>query len=490
MGAGSGGRSRHEGLAPIEVYKLGEVYFVKDGNHRVSVARQLGNETIAARIIDVKTRLDVDSDADPEEIIQKANYMRFLEVTQLDKTRPDADLFLTFTNHYDSLLTQIENYRRELAIKKSDSVTTAEAAVQWYDDFYLPVLKLIREQGTLRNFENRTEADIYILLSERREELEDALGWRVSTHSVVADLSPTHDNRMERALSRFRDRLGEILRPVRVDYGPPPGEWRRTRRASTRDQRLFSDILVSLQGTNEDWRLLEETLRVAQWEGGRVLAIHAVDTASELESEFTAEIREVFLQRCGDAGIEGQFASEVGNEGELLIERASWVDLVTTNLTFATESTPRSNLSSGVSALIKRCPRPILVLAGQTRSEMDHALLAYDGSPKADEALFVATYFALRYGIQLSVVTVRTEFTTPAALERARRYLTGHHLVKIKYVLRDEPIYEAIVETAANLGSDFLIMGGFGFRPARYIRLGSTVDDALRKFDQPLFICR
>ena len=479
-----------KGWPPIDVYKLGKVYFVKDGNHRVSVARQLGNETISARITEVRTRLSVDIDADPSDIISEANYIRFLETTQLDKSRPSSNLILTFCNHYVSLISQIDIYRRDLAERESYDVPFEEAAARWYDDCYLPVVDLIRAQGTLRNFEHRTEADLYVLLSERREELEEALGWQVSAQSAMAGLATAQDNRLERALSRFRERLSVLLKPARLEQGPPVGHWRRSRNASTRDQKLFADILVSLQGTEEDWRLVDETIRVAQWEEGQVLALHAVDSAAELESEATCLIRDSFYRRCEAAGVEGQFATEVGDEGELLIERAPWVDLVTTNLTFATESAPRSDLSSGVSALVKRCPRPILVIAGQTRSPMDHALLAYDGSPKSDEALFVATYFALRYNIQLSVVTVRTEYTTPSALERARRYLTGHHLVNIRYVLRDEPIYEAIVETAESLETDFLIMGGFGFRPVRHFRLGSTVDDALRNFDQPVLICR
>ncbi|MDX1413483.1 MAG: universal stress protein [Candidatus Promineifilaceae bacterium] len=478
------------GWPPIEVYKLGNVYFVKDGNHRVSVARQLGNETISARVTEVKTRLEVDMDADPSEIISRASYLRFLEETKLDESRPDSDLYLTFCNHYESLIAQIDNYRYELSARESNGMSFEEAAARWYDDRYLPVADLIRTEGTLRNFEKRTEADIYVLLSERRHDLEEALGWEVSAQSAIAGLDVKHENRLGRAISRFRNRLTGILRPEIAAHGPPPGEWRRSRHASTRDQTLFADILVSLQGTEADWRLLDETIRVAQWEQGRILALHAVDSVAELDGELSCQIRKRFYERCASAGVEGQFACEVGLEGDLLIARAPWADLVTTNLTFATEYAPRSNLSKGVSDLIKRCPRPILVIAGETRSGMDHALLAYDGSPKADEALFVTTYLALRYNIKLSVVTVRTEFTTAAALERARDYLTGHHLVNVQYVVRNEPIYAAIAETAASLKTDFLIMGGFGFRTGEHIHIGSTVDDALRKFDHPILICR
>ena len=47
------------GLPPIDVYKIGEVYFVKDGNHRVSVARQMGNTSIQAYITDVESKVNI-----------------------------------------------------------------------------------------------------------------------------------------------------------------------------------------------------------------------------------------------------------------------------------------------------------------------------------------------------------------------------------------------------------------------------------------------
>ena len=46
-----------KGMPPIEVYQLGAVYFVNDGNHRVSVARQLGSKTISAYVTEIETRV-------------------------------------------------------------------------------------------------------------------------------------------------------------------------------------------------------------------------------------------------------------------------------------------------------------------------------------------------------------------------------------------------------------------------------------------------
>ena len=120
---------------------------------------------------------------------------------------------------------------------------------------------------------------------------------------------------------------------------------------------------------------------------------------------------------------------------------------------------------------------------------MDNALLAYDGSPKADEALYVAAYLALRWQTRLTVVTVETAYTTTAAAEHARSYLTGYGITA-DFVLRQEDIAGAILEIAETRAINLIVMGGFGFRPVLQVVLGSTVDKILREFPQPILICR
>lgn len=117
-------------------------------------------------------------------------------------------------------------------------------------------------------------------------------------------------------------------------------------------------------------------------------------------------------------------------------------------------------------------------------------MLAYDGSPKAEEALFVATYLASRWPLSLTVLTVETEHTSAEALERAKAYMQERGIMNATYVLRPRPIAEALLETAVEYDIDYLIMGGFGYRPMRHFMLGSTVDEILRRFKHPILICR
>src|SRR5215210_6256379 len=55
-------RAFHRGLdlPPVRLYKMGDSYFVEDGNHRVSVARYQGVEWIEAEVTEFQPRLSGD----------------------------------------------------------------------------------------------------------------------------------------------------------------------------------------------------------------------------------------------------------------------------------------------------------------------------------------------------------------------------------------------------------------------------------------------
>src|SRR5690606_23873471 len=105
-----------EGLPPIEVYRLGDAYFVKDGNHRVSVARQLGATKIDAYVTDVATRVPFRPEMDQDDLIVAAEFADFLERTNLDEQRPDADLRVTVPGQYPQLLEHIDVHRYFMGI--------------------------------------------------------------------------------------------------------------------------------------------------------------------------------------------------------------------------------------------------------------------------------------------------------------------------------------------------------------------------------------
>lgn len=162
---------RGEAVPPIEVYHLGEVYFVKDGHHRVSVARQLGWKTIQARVIEVRTRAPLTGVMDAASLLQAREYVDFLERTQLDRVRPNAVIEVSRLGRYDRIFEHILGHRYFLGLQQGREADMAAAAASWYDNVYQPIVSLIREYEILKHFPGRTEADLYLWITARWLEL-------------------------------------------------------------------------------------------------------------------------------------------------------------------------------------------------------------------------------------------------------------------------------------------------------------------------------
>jgi len=105
-------------LPPIEVYQIGQVYFVKDGNHRVSVARELRLTHIAALVTEVYSRVVLTPDLAPDNLIIASEYADFLEQTHLDELRPEADLRVTAAGQYETIANHIEIQRYRLTLQQ------------------------------------------------------------------------------------------------------------------------------------------------------------------------------------------------------------------------------------------------------------------------------------------------------------------------------------------------------------------------------------
>jgi len=98
-------------LPPVELYKIGGIYFVKDGNHRVSVARGKGQVFIDASVIEIDVPLEIGKDFKQQDLALKHEQARFLESTWLASLQPDAKIEFTFPGQYDKLLEHIRVHR-------------------------------------------------------------------------------------------------------------------------------------------------------------------------------------------------------------------------------------------------------------------------------------------------------------------------------------------------------------------------------------------
>ncbi|MFQ3661077.1 MAG: universal stress protein [Chloroflexaceae bacterium] len=470
---------------PILVYQIGEVYFVLDGNHRVSVARQRGASHILAYVTRVHTRVPLAPDTTPDELIRKAEEADFYELTDLDRQRPGADLRVTNPGQYREILADIEALRQERAVE-GQLPGPAEAAALWYDSVYLPIVAIIRERGMLHDFPGRTETDLYVWISRHRAQLEAALGWALDPEVAAADLMAVQEQGPLRAAATA---LSPLATTSPLNAGPPPGQWRQERGVASVEQRLSADVLVPLSGAPESWPALEQAIVVARRESGRLHGLHVVPDAAARSGATAIAVQAEFERRCRAAGVSGQLAIEIGAITPAIVARARWSDLVVVRLAHPPGEGGLARLRAGFHALVQHCPRPILAVPGPARP-LNAALLCYDGTPKANEALFAAAYLALQWAIPLTVLTVlepgRADEST---LARARRYLEAHGVSSVCVAVPGPPA-ATIVATARERACDLILIGGYGHGPLLEAVLGGTVDEVLRSSDRPVLICR
>lgn len=165
------------GLPPIELYKVGDVYFVRDGNHRVSVARQLGARTIQAHVTELPTSIALRPGMSEEELDNLTAYAQFLDITRLPYMRPHHQpIMLSEVSRYDDLLGHINLHRSVMESTQGREVSIEEAAADWYDNVYRPAVTLIRKYDLLKYMPKRTEGDLYLWMIDHLREVKEAYG--------------------------------------------------------------------------------------------------------------------------------------------------------------------------------------------------------------------------------------------------------------------------------------------------------------------------
>lgn len=153
-------------LPPVDLFKVGEIFFVRDGNHRVSVARERGQEFVDAYVIEIEVPVPLTADMDMDDLDLKAEYAAFLEQTDIEKIRPQAEIELTLSGEYERLLEHISVHRWYIGEGQEREISYEEAVASWYDNVYSPMVALIDEHQLLDDFPDRTRADLYLWIIE------------------------------------------------------------------------------------------------------------------------------------------------------------------------------------------------------------------------------------------------------------------------------------------------------------------------------------
>ncbi len=150
-------------LPPVNLYEIGGVYFVRDGNHRVSVARAQGIEFIDAEVISLGSKITLEpgmSRDDLKRAVIDLEKKEFFKKTRLDQLRPQIDLEFTATGRYDEIIRHINGHKYFLNLSRKAEISFEEGVLSWYDIVFAPIVDIVRAEKILTRFPGRKTADL------------------------------------------------------------------------------------------------------------------------------------------------------------------------------------------------------------------------------------------------------------------------------------------------------------------------------------------
>ena len=186
-------------LPPISVYKLGEWYFVRDGNHRVSVAKTQGVEFIDAEVVELDSEIPLEPGLTMKQLRRRVVYYerkRFLEQYDVDCLPIDQIVFSN-AGSYAELVNHILVHKYFLNEDSEQELTFKEGAISWYQTVYEPIISEVRKQGVLSSFPGNTEGDLYM--------------WIVRHWDNLKHMSGSHEVSIQSATSDYKARYGKTL---------------------------------------------------------------------------------------------------------------------------------------------------------------------------------------------------------------------------------------------------------------------------------------
>ena len=177
---------RGEAFPPVDLYRIGDVHFVKDGHHRVSIARAQGLPDIDAYVTEVQTELGADRKITLSDLPLKSHERLFFERVPLPG-EARRQIKLDDENGFAMLAEQVEAWGFRLIQELREPLDRREVAERWFRDEYEPVVSMLREADLIGK---RTETEAYMAISGLRYML-------LRTHSWD-----------EQVIARLREELG------------------------------------------------------------------------------------------------------------------------------------------------------------------------------------------------------------------------------------------------------------------------------------------
>lgn len=202
-------------LPPIRLYEIGGIYFVRDGNHRVSVARSQGVLAIDAEVTSLGTEITLNprmTRADLKRSVIDYEKKLFYERTRFNKLFPRYDLVFTEPGRYDEIQHHIEVHKYYLNQSYTGEISFEDAMVSWFDNVFRPITQLIEAENILSRFPGRTAADLYMWIVKHWDELKHKYGSDFPVHEAARDFADRYGKDFR---TRLREGMATLIRRLR-----------------------------------------------------------------------------------------------------------------------------------------------------------------------------------------------------------------------------------------------------------------------------------
>ena len=202
-------------LPPVRLYEIGGVYFVRDGNHRISVAKTRGVEYIDAEVTSLGTEIKLTKDMSKEDMrkaVIDLEKKKFMKETNFRKLRPEARIEFTAPGRYDELLEHIQVHKYFINLDQTEEIPYYEAVISWHDNVYQPIVRIIDEENILAKFPGRTESDLYIWMVKYWDGLKKKYGNDYPSEKAIRRYSKKYGKTF---LEKVKEKLASIGRAFR-----------------------------------------------------------------------------------------------------------------------------------------------------------------------------------------------------------------------------------------------------------------------------------
>lgn len=197
-------------LPPIKLYEIGGVYFVRDGNHRVSVAKSQGVKAIDAEVIELDTEIKLEPGLTNSELkwmVIDYEKQQVLQDTGLDSVIDPKEIHFTETGRWVELLRHIQGHKYFLNLDKEEEIPFLEAAESWYKNLYLPIVEIIFRDNILSRFPGRSFGDLYMWIIKHWDGLKHKYGDDFSLNEAANDYAQRFGKGWK---ERLKDRLKQL----------------------------------------------------------------------------------------------------------------------------------------------------------------------------------------------------------------------------------------------------------------------------------------